>query len=180
MSKSLKYKSPGPSIILVLLFQIILASCASTKRSENKIHDRGSLTQLFLNDNIDDNVNYPRNYLIDYVQETNQEIKKTLKFDSLCTNHVVESNRTSELKLEYPHNAITMESLNREDYANTLYFHVHPIYKAKANDEFCFIVSSGYDIEYTGESWGVLYKPYVDATGTLVLGDIIEDFIKWF
>lgn len=164
----------------ILILLSINTSCSSIKGKSNKLLDKGSLTQLWLNDDVNANSSYPRNYLIEYINETNIDIKRALRFDSLCTGVLVNANKISNLNLSNPHQVKLANSKQNESYKHNFYIKVHPIYKGLKEGEFCYIVSSGYDIEYSGESWGILYKPSIDKNGNLELGEIIEDFVVWF
>ena len=158
----------------------MLTSCQSTKSSIKQAVDISYLTELYLNEDITGNSKYSRKYLIDFVDELETEKRRSLRFDSICSNLIVNTKEASELKISKPHFAIVSTSKNPLDYEHNFKLNVHPIYKAYEKGKFCFIVSSGYNIEYSGEAWARLYKPYYDDSGKLVLGEIIEDYAVWF
>lgn len=177
-------QSPHP---LILLLPLLLLACHSTRIDKMPKINFGSLTQQYVDKDLEptpwaDTI-YPKSYLIEYVDSLPSR-STALKMDSLCTTTIVAVNAWEEVTVPDPHAIYTKESLRRvkkeTTYKNYTYLLVHPLYRGVEKGTFCYIISSGHDIESTGEEWAILYMPKLNNQGQIILGEIVESYVVWF
>lgn len=171
---------------LVIALQLLFVSCSSLRKKYFDVSYVTSLTQQYLDhllrpylsSSSESRRTKTRKFLIRYVDHLPRR-HRALMLDEHCTTKVVDTNYEREVKLPLPHTAVTWQSSQDYDPKCDGFMHVHPLYRAKEKGSFCYIVSSGHDVEYTGEEWGILYIARKNEEGQIILGEMVEEFMVW-